>query len=249
MVVTYTEALHLEVVTPGTLTHAGRATHSGSDRRIPMPPAIQPFRIAASDAALDDLRGACAPRAGPSARPSTTGRRASRSPTCRTSARYWAEKYDWRAREARLNRFPQFRTELDGLGIHFLHVRSPHADALPLVITHGWPGSIVEFQKVIEPLTNPTAHGGEARDAFHVVCPSLPGYGFSRQAGARRAGTSSASRSAWAALMERLGYARYVAQGGDWGAMVTTCDRHRRTPSTAPASTSTCRSRRPTRRR
>jgi pimeloyl-ACP methyl ester carboxylesterase len=134
---------------------------------------------------------------------------------------YWAEKYDWRARETRLNRFAQARTTLDGLGIHFVHVRSRHENALPLVITHGWPGSIVEFQKVIEPLTDPTAHGGEARDAFHVVCPSLPGYGFSDKP-SRSGWTTQRIAKAWGALMERLGYGRYVAQGGDWGAMVTT---------------------------
>jgi pimeloyl-ACP methyl ester carboxylesterase len=134
---------------------------------------------------------------------------------------YWADGYDWPARAARLDRFPQFRTTIDGLGIHFVHVRSPHADALPLVLTHGWPGSIVEFHKVIGPLTDPVAHGGDAADAFHVVCPSLPGYGWSDAPtepgwGVSRIGT------AWAELMARLGYERYGAQGGDWGAMVTT---------------------------
>ena len=103
----------------------------------------------------------------------------SRSPICKSSAGYWGQEYDWRPTEARLNALPQLRTVIDGLGIHFLHVRSPHAEALPLIITHGWPGSIIEFLKVIGGLTDPTAHGGEAADAFHVVCPSLPGYGFS----------------------------------------------------------------------
>ena len=136
-------------------------------------------------------------------------------------ARYWLEKYDWRAREARLNRFAQFRTTIDGLGIHFVHVRSPHADALPLVMTHGWPGSIVEFQKVIEPLTNPTAFGGDAADAFHLVCPTLPGYGYSDKP-ARNGWSVQRIASAWSELMPRLGYTRYAAQGGDWGSMVTT---------------------------
>jgi pimeloyl-ACP methyl ester carboxylesterase len=135
--------------------------------------------------------------------------------------RYWADGYDWRASEARLNEFPQFRTEIDGLGIHFLHVRSPHEDALPLVMTHGWPGSVVEFHKVIGPLTDPTAHGGDAADAFHVVCPSLPGYGFSDKPAATGWGVERIA-DAWGALMARLGYARYGAQGGDWGAIVTT---------------------------
>jgi epoxide hydrolase len=137
-------------------------------------------------------------------------------------AAYWLEKYDWRAREARLNRFAQFKTTIDGLGIHFVHVRSPHADALPLVMTHGWPGSIVEFQKVIEPLTNPIAHGGDAVDAFHVVCPSLPGYGFSDKPSRKGWNVQRIAR-AWADLMPRLGYKRYAAQGGDWGSIVTTC--------------------------
>ena len=135
---------------------------------------------------------------------------------------YWLDKYDWRAREERLNRFAQFKTTVDGVGIHFIHVRSPHADALPLVMTHGWPGSIVEFQKVIEPLTNPTAHGGTASDAFHVVCPSLPGYGYSDKPSRNGWNVSRIAR-AWAQLMPRLGYKRYVAQGGDWGSAVTTC--------------------------
>lgn len=135
---------------------------------------------------------------------------------------YWAEKYDWRAREERLNAWPQFRTGIDGVGIHFVHARSPHEDALPLVITHGWPGSVVEFQKVIGPLTDPAAHGGDAADAFHVVCPSLPGYGFSDKP-ARPGWGVERIADAWGTLMRRLGYARYVAQGGDWGAMVTTC--------------------------
>lgn len=133
---------------------------------------------------------------------------------------YWLDKYDWRAREAQLNRFAQFRTAIDGLGIHFMHVRSPHANAMPLVITHGWPGSIVEFHKVIEPLTNPTAHGGDAADAFHVVCPSLPGYGFSDKPSHTGWNVQRIAR-AWSELMRQLGYQRYAAQGGDWGAAVT----------------------------
>jgi pimeloyl-ACP methyl ester carboxylesterase len=139
---------------------------------------------------------------------------------------YWADGYDWRAREAALNRFAQFRTEVDGLGVHFLHVRSPHDDALPLVITHGWPGSVVEFHKVIEPLTDPTAHGGDAADAFHVVAPSLPGYGFSDKPSAPGWNVHRIA-DAWATLMARLGYERYGAQGGDWGAMVTAAIGHR----------------------
>jgi pimeloyl-ACP methyl ester carboxylesterase len=186
-----------------------------------MPPAIQPYQIAASEAALDDLKRRLRATRWPERETVDDWSQGIPLAYVQDVCGYWAEKYDWRAREARLNRFPQFRTELDGLGIHFVHVRSPHADALPLVITHGWPGSIVEFQKVIEPLTNPTAHGGEARDAFHVVCPSLPGYGFSDKP-RQKGWTTQRIAKTWAALMERLGYARYVAQGGDWGAMVTT---------------------------
>jgi epoxide hydrolase len=134
---------------------------------------------------------------------------------------YWAEEYDWRATEARLNAFPQFRTEIDGLGTHFIHLRSPHPDALPLVITHGWPGSIVEFLKVIRPLADPTTFGGHAADAFHVVCPSLPGYGFSDKP-AQQGWTVGRIAGAWTRLMARLGYERYGAQGGDWGTSIST---------------------------
>ena len=135
---------------------------------------------------------------------------------------YWGKEYDWRDREAKLNRFPQFMTNLNGLDIHFIHVKSPEPNAKPLVMMHGWSGSIVEFQKVIEPLTNPVAHGGDAADAFHVVCPSLPGYGFSGKPTETGWGLEKIADT-WAALMSRLGYDEYVAQGGDWGAMVTTC--------------------------
>jgi pimeloyl-ACP methyl ester carboxylesterase len=133
---------------------------------------------------------------------------------------YWRESYDWRVVEARLNSIGQFRTEIDGLGIHFLHARSQHSGALPLLMTHGWPGSVVELLKVLEPLTDPTAHGGDERDAFHVVCPSLPGYGFSDKPRTPGWGTGRIA-AAWAELMRRLGYGRYGAQGGDWGSMVT----------------------------
>jgi pimeloyl-ACP methyl ester carboxylesterase len=129
---------------------------------------------------------------------------------------YWADEYDWREREARLNRFPQFTTPLDDLNIHFIHAQSPHDSALPLLMTHGWPGSVVEFMKVIEPLTNPE----DPADAFHVVCPSLPGYGWSDKPSTTGWGTQHISK-AWSELMARLGYDRYVAQGGDWGSMVT----------------------------
>jgi pimeloyl-ACP methyl ester carboxylesterase len=135
-------------------------------------------------------------------------------------ARYWATEYDWRKCEARLNALPQFITEIDGLDIHFIHVRSKHDNALPLIVTHGWPGSVVEQMKIVDPLTNPTAHGGSASDAFDVVIPSIPGYGYSGKPTETGWGPARVAR-AWAELMKRLGYERYVAQGGDWGAVVT----------------------------
>ncbi|MGH9759965.1 MAG: epoxide hydrolase family protein, partial [Blastocatellia bacterium] len=142
---------------------------------------------------------------------------------------YWRVRYDWRRCEAELNGFPQYRTEIDGLGIHFIHVPSRHADAMPIIITHGWPGSVLEFFKVIEPLTNPTAHGGRAEDAFHVVAPSLPGFAFSDKPAERGWSVDRIART-WAELMRRLGYSHYVAQGGDWGAWVTTRLAQQRSP-------------------
>ena len=186
-----------------------------------MSDAVTPFRIQTSDDALDDLRRRLRSTRWPEAECVDDWSQGIPLAYVREVCAYWAEKYDWREREARLNAFPQFRTHLDGLGIHFYHVRSKHADALPIVITHGWPGSIVEFQKVIAPLADPTAHGGDAADAFHVVCPSLPGYGFSDKPSKKGTGVERIA-DLWSALMIRLGYPRYVAQGGDWGAMVTT---------------------------
>jgi pimeloyl-ACP methyl ester carboxylesterase len=133
---------------------------------------------------------------------------------------HWRDRYDWRKVEARLNSYPQFITEMDGLDIHFVHVRSKHADAMPLIVTHGWPGSVVEQLKIIEPLTNPTAFGGKASDAFHLIIPSMPGYGFSGKPTATGWGPERIA-SAWTVLMRRLGYKKFVAQGGDWGAVVT----------------------------
>ncbi len=182
---------------------------------------IIPFRIEIPEADLDDLRQRLRRTRWPE--PETVDDWSQGIPLdyTRQLCEYWLEQYDWRAAEARLNRFPQFLTEIDGLDIHFLHVRSPHEGALPLVITHGWPGSVVEFGKVIGPLADPVAHGGDAADAFHVVCPSLPGYGFSGKP-ARTGWGSGPTADAWDELMARLGYARYGAQGGDWGAQVTT---------------------------
>jgi pimeloyl-ACP methyl ester carboxylesterase len=187
---------------------------------------IRPFRIAAGDDELDDLLRRLAATRWPD--PETVDDWSQGIPLSylRDLCAYWADGYDWRAREARLNEFPQFTTPIgvDGcepVDIHFLHVRSPHDDAMPLVMTHGWPGSIAEFQDVIGPLTDPTAHGGDAADAFHVVCPSLPGYGFSGKPTEPGWGVARIA-AAWGELMARLGYDRFAAQGGDWGSMVTT---------------------------
>ena len=184
-------------------------------------PSIRPFRIEASDAELEDLRGRLAATRWPEREPVEDWSQGIPLAYVQEVCAYWAEKYDWRAREARLNGFSQFRTEIDGCDIHFVHVRSSREDALPLVVSHGWPGSIVEFHKVIGPLTDPEAHGGDPADAFHLVCPSLPGYGFSGKPTTPGWGVGRIA-DAWSTLMVRLGYERYVAQGGDWGAMVTT---------------------------
>jgi epoxide hydrolase len=181
---------------------------------------VRPFRLEVPEAQLQDLRDRLTRTRWPEA--ATVGDWSQGVPLTylRDLCRYWADDYDWRATETRLNRLGQSRTDLDGLGIHFLHVRSPHPEALPLVLTHGWPGSVIEFLKVIGPLTDPVAHGGEAADAFHVVCPSLPGYGFSDKPGRPGWGVERIAR-AWAALMARLGYGRYGAQGSDWGTSVS----------------------------
>jgi pimeloyl-ACP methyl ester carboxylesterase len=183
--------------------------------------AIAPFRIEASEADLDDLRRRLQATRWPDRETVDDWSQGIPLAYVQEVCAYWAEKYDWRAREALLNELPQFRTGIDGCGIHFVHARSPHENALPLVISHGWPGSIVEFHKVIGPLTDPTAYGGDAADAFHVVCPSLPGYGYSEKP-TRSGWNVERIADAWGQLMRRLGYERYLAQGGDWGAMVTT---------------------------
>ena len=182
--------------------------------------AFEPFRIEISDAALADLRGRLARTRWPESETVDDWSQGIPVAYVRELCDYWAVEYDWRATERRLNAIPQFRTELDGLQIHFLHARSTHEDALPLLITHGWPGSVIEFLEVIDPLTDPTAHGGERGDAFHVVCPSLPGYGFSDKPATAGWGVGRIA-SAWTKLMARLGYERYGVQGGDWGGVVT----------------------------
>jgi epoxide hydrolase len=184
-------------------------------------PSVQSFRIAVPDGLLIDLRERLHRTRWPEPECVDDWSQGMPLAYTRELAAYWADGYAWRTREAALNRFDQFVTEIDGLAIHFIHQRSPHTDAFPLIITHGWPGSIVEFHKVIEPLTDPTAHGGRAQDAFHVVCPSLPGYGFSGKPTSTGWGVDKVAE-AWETLMTRLGYDRYGAQGGDWGAAVTT---------------------------
>ena len=181
---------------------------------------VTPFRVEVTGTELGDLRERLGRTRWPEAETVTDRSQGVPLAYLRELCGYWADGYDWRATEARLNGLPQFRTAIDGLGIHFLHVRSPHPGALPLVITHGWPGSVVEFLKVIGPLTDPTAHGGRAADAFHVVCPSLPGYGFSDKPPRPGWGVERIA-NAWTRLMARLGYGRYGAQGGDWGTSIS----------------------------
>ncbi len=181
---------------------------------------IRPFTIDVPEAVLDDLRTRLHHTRWPDREVVDDWSQGIPLAYVRELAGYWADRYDWRTRERGLNRFDQYVTEIDGLDVHFVHHRSPHPDAIPLIITHGWPGSIVEFHKVIEPLTDPVALGGDADDAFHVIAPSLPGFAFSGKPtepgwGVERIG------AAWTALMARLGYARYLAQGGDWGSAIT----------------------------
>ena len=182
--------------------------------------AIVPFKVAISDEQLSDLADRLGRTRWPEAEPVDDWSQGVPLRYLQDLCAYWADGYDWRGREARLNSFAQYKTSIDSLGVHFVHVRSEEEGALPLVLTHGWPGSVVEFLEVIGPLTNPVAHGGEAADAFHVVCPSLPGYGFSDKPTTTGWGVERIAQ-AWAELMARLGYDRYGAQGGDWGAGVT----------------------------
>lgn len=182
---------------------------------------IKPFHIAVGDDVLADLKDRLHRTRWPEAELVDDWSQGAPLDWIQDICRYWAGQYDWRQRETRLNRFAQFKTEIDGLDIHFVHMRSPHAGAMPLIITHGWPGSIVEFHKVIEPLVDPAAHGGDPADAFHVICPSLPGFGLSSKPTTTGWGVDRIAAT-WAKLMARLGYARYGAQGGDWGSAVTT---------------------------
>ena len=182
--------------------------------------AIRPFRINVPEEQLVDLRRRIGAVRWPDQETVDDGSQGPQLAKFQEVIRHWGTDYDWRKVEARLNALPMFLTEIDGLDIHFIHVRSKHENALPLIVTHGWPGSIIEQLKIIDPLTNPTAHGGNASDAFHLVIPSMPGYGFSGRPKNKGWGPDRIAR-AWAELMKRLGYARYVAQGGDWGSPVS----------------------------
>jgi pimeloyl-ACP methyl ester carboxylesterase len=194
---------------PGTL----HAAATGSD-------SIRPFTINFPQAEIDELRRRVAATRWPERETVTDQSQGVQLATTQALARYWASEYDWRKCEAILKALPNFITEIDGLDIHFIHVRSKHYDALPLIVTHGWPGSVVEQLKIVEPLTDPTAHGGSPSDAFHLVIPSMPGYGFSGKPTTTGWDVSHIAR-AWAVLMKRLGYTKFVAQGGDWGAVIT----------------------------
>jgi pimeloyl-ACP methyl ester carboxylesterase len=183
-------------------------------------PTMRSFQIQVPEEDLVDLRRRIAATRWPEKETVADPSQGVQLATMQALARYWATDYDFRRVEARLNALPQFMTEIDGLDIHFIHVRSPHANALPLIITHGWPGSVVEMLNVVGPLTDPPTHGGRGEDAFHLVLPSIPGYGFSAKPTTPGWDPARIAR-AWAVLMQRLGYTRYVAQGGDWGAIIT----------------------------
>jgi pimeloyl-ACP methyl ester carboxylesterase len=187
---------------------------------VPSATAVRPFTIETPEAELDALRGRILATRWPDKETVEDHSQGVPLATMQALARYWATGYDWRKCEARLQALPNFITTIDGLDIHFIHVRSKHENALPLIVTHGWPGSVVEQMKIIDPLTNPTAHGGSASDAFHLVIPSIPGYGYSGKPTTTGWGPPHIAQ-AWVMLMKRLGYTRFVAQGGDWGAVIT----------------------------
>ena len=182
--------------------------------------AIRPFHVNVPEADLAELRRRIKATVWPDRETVTDATQGVQLATVQQLANYWATDYDWRKIEARLNSFPNYITEIDGLNIHFIHVRSKHENALPLIVTHGWPGSVVEQLKIVGPLTDPTAHGGKPSDAFHLVIPSMPGYGYSGKPTAPGWGPAHIA-SAWVVLMKRLGYSKFVAQGGDWGAVIT----------------------------
>jgi pimeloyl-ACP methyl ester carboxylesterase len=217
-------AAGLAVGAVGVLAEPAGATQPTTAPRlrdgVANPTGIHPFRVKVPNKQLAALRRRVAETRWPSRELVADRSQGVQLATAQAVARFWTTRYDWRRFEAKLNALPQFKTEIDGVDIHFIHVRSRHENALPLIMTHGWPGSIVELLETVEPLTNPTAHGGRATDAFDLVLPSIPGYGFSGQPTELGWETSRTAR-AWAELMRRLGYTRYVAQGGDVGAVIT----------------------------
>jgi pimeloyl-ACP methyl ester carboxylesterase len=186
----------------------------------PATTAVTPFKVSVPQSAIDDLKRRLASTRWPERETVADWSQGVPLQKAQALVAYWRDKYDWRRFETRINAFPQYRTQIDGLGIHFIHVRSPQKSALPIILTHGWPGSVVEFMEVIGPLSDPTRYGGRAEDAFHVVVPSLPGFAFSDKPVETGWDVNRIAR-AWATLMPRLGYERWVAQGGDWGAGVT----------------------------
>ena len=202
------------------LSERAHAMTQGSSQKGTDGVALRPFHINVPDAELTDMFRRIKATKWPDKETVSDSTQGIQLGDLQAIAAYWATDYDWRKVEARMNALPQFMTEIDGLDIHFIHARSKHENALPLIVTHGWPGSIVEQLKIIDPLTNPTAHGGSAADAFHVVIPSMPGYGYSSKPTTVGWDTPRMAR-AWGVLMKRLGYTKYVAQGGDWGSLVT----------------------------
>jgi pimeloyl-ACP methyl ester carboxylesterase len=213
-------------ITPGVASRRGPNTRTAIASPAPQRDqaedknAIRPFQINVPEAELTELRKRINATRWPDRETVTDATQGVQLATVQALARYWGTEYDWRKVEARLNALPQFITEIDGLDIHFIHVRSKHENALPLIVTHGWPGSIIEQMKLIDPLTNPTANGGSASDAFHLVIPSIPGYGFSGRPTTTGWDGPRIAR-AWVVLMKRLGYTKFLAQGGDWGAVIT----------------------------
>ncbi len=209
------------VAARGNLT-VGTANASLAPQREQAPEknALRPYRVNVPEAELTDLRRRINATRWPERETVTDASQGVQLATIQALARYWATQYDWRKIEAKLNAVPQFITEIDGLDIHFIHVRSKHENALPLIVTHGWPSSIIHQLKIVDPLTNPTAHGASAADAFHLVMPSMPGYGYSGKPTTTGWDPARIAR-AWVVLMKRLGYTKFVAQGGDWGALIT----------------------------
>jgi hypothetical protein len=217
-------ALSAELVTSAAFGDVDKAT------QVLLPHATQdftPFKVQVPQAALDDLKGRLGNTRWPNKESVADWSQGVPLQKAEALIAYWRDKYDWRRFEARINAFLQYRTQIDGVGIHFIHARSPHQNALPIILTHGWPGSVVEFMEVIGPLSDPTRYGGRAEDAFHVVVPSLPGFAFSDKPVETGWDVNRIAR-AWATLMPRLGYERWVAQGGDWGAGVTHALAHQR---------------------